>query len=60
VVTLLHCLDSGQSGVWPLGICWHPLELQSEHSPMMDIVMVALAVGFFALSIAYVYACEQL
>jgi len=27
---------------------------------MMDIVMVALAVGFFAASIAYVYACEQL
>jgi len=27
---------------------------------MMDIVMVALAVGFFAVSIAYVYACEQL
>jgi hypothetical protein len=28
--------------------------------PMMDVVMVALAVGFFALSIGYVYACEQL
>jgi len=27
---------------------------------MMDTVMVALAVGFFAASIAYVYACEQL
>jgi hypothetical protein len=27
---------------------------------MMDIVMVALAVGFFAVSIAYVYACAQL
>ena len=27
---------------------------------MMDVVMVALAIGFFALSIAYVYACEQL
>jgi len=27
---------------------------------MMDIVMVALAVGFFAVSIAYAYACEQL
>jgi hypothetical protein len=26
----------------------------------MDVVMVALAVGFFALSIAYVHACEQL
>jgi hypothetical protein len=41
---------------------WHLLgfpELRSEHS-MMDVVMVALAVGFFALSIACVYACEQL
>ena len=28
--------------------------------PMMDAVMVALAIGFFAVSIAYVYACEQL
>jgi len=27
---------------------------------MMDLVMVALAIGFFAASIAYVYACEQL
>ena len=34
-------------------------ELRLEN-PMMDIVMVALAVGFFAVSIAYVYACEQL
>jgi hypothetical protein len=28
--------------------------------PMMDVVMMALAAGFFAVSIAYVYACEQL
>jgi hypothetical protein len=28
--------------------------------PMMDIVMVVLGLGFFAVSIAYVYACEQL
>jgi len=27
---------------------------------MMDVVMMALAAGFFALSIAYVYACEEL
>jgi hypothetical protein len=29
-------------------------------NPMMDIVMMALAAGFFAVSIAYVYACEEL
>jgi hypothetical protein len=34
-------------------------ELRLEF-PMMDVVMVALAVGFFAASIAYVYACERL
>jgi hypothetical protein len=28
--------------------------------PMMDVVMVALAFGFCALSIAYAYACERL
>jgi hypothetical protein len=27
---------------------------------MMDVVMLAIAVAFFAVSIAYVYACEQL
>jgi len=27
---------------------------------MMDVVMLAIGLGFFALSIAYVYACEQL
>jgi len=27
---------------------------------MMDVVMVALAFAFFAVSIAYVYACDQL
>jgi len=29
-------------------------------NPMMDVVMMALAAGFFALSIAYAYACEEL
>jgi preprotein translocase subunit SecG len=54
-----RCLDAGQSIGSPLIICWHFPELRSE-VPMMDVVMVVLAVGFFALSIAYVYACEQL
>jgi hypothetical protein len=31
----------------------------SEH-PMLDIVMLVIASAFFALSIAYVYACDQL
>lgn len=28
--------------------------------PMMDVVMLAIGFAFFALSIAYVYACDQL
>jgi len=27
---------------------------------MMDVLMLALAFGFFALAIAYTYACERL
>jgi hypothetical protein len=30
-----------------------------EHS-MMDVLMLALALGFFALAIGYTYACERL
>jgi hypothetical protein len=30
-----------------------------EHS-MMDVLMLALAFGFFALAIGYAYACERL
>jgi hypothetical protein len=54
-----HCLNAGQSIGSPLVTCRHFPELRLE-LPMMDLVMVALAVGFFGLSIAYVYACEQL
>ena len=33
---------------------------RSEVFPMMDLLMLALGLGFFALSIAYTYACDQL
>jgi hypothetical protein len=56
---LLRCLDADQRGFSSLSIGWHLPELRLE-LPMMDFVMVALAVGLFAVSIAYVYACEQL
>ena len=29
-------------------------------APMMDVVMLAIGFAFFALSIAYVYACDLL
>jgi hypothetical protein len=32
---------------------------QQEHS-MLDIVMLALGLAFFALSVGYAYACERL
>jgi hypothetical protein len=53
-----RCLDQvkAASAHWASGI----LQNCARSIPMMDVVMVALAVGFFALSIAYVYACEQL
>jgi len=38
-------------------ICRH---LKSRSIPMMDVVMLAIGLGFFALSIAYVYACDEL
>ena len=30
-----------------------------EH-PMLDLILIALGLGFFALSVAYVYACDRL
>jgi hypothetical protein len=32
----------------------------SEDDPMLDVLMVALALGFFALSVGYAYACDRL
>jgi hypothetical protein len=32
---------------------------EKEH-PMLDIVMLALGLGFFAAGIGYAYACERL
>jgi hypothetical protein len=51
--------DAGQGSVSPVGIYLH-LQNLVWSTPMMDVVMVASGVGFFALSIAYAYACEQL
>jgi len=32
----------------------------SKDSSMLDVLMVALALGFFALSVGYAYACDRL
>ena len=45
----------------PLGICGNVAGFLFNRSiPMMDLVMLAIAFAFFALSIAYVYACDRL
>jgi hypothetical protein len=31
-----------------------------EESSMLDVVMVALALGFFAVSMGYAYVCDRL
>jgi hypothetical protein len=31
-----------------------------EDCSMLDVLMVALALGFFALSVGYAYACDRL
>jgi hypothetical protein len=31
-----------------------------EESSMLDVVMVALALGFFAVTVGYAYACDRL
>jgi hypothetical protein len=36
-----------------------PQPLHQEHS-MLDIVMLALGLGFFILTLGYAYACERL
>jgi hypothetical protein len=28
--------------------------------PMLDVILLAIALGFFALSVGYAYACERL
>jgi hypothetical protein len=36
------------------------LPISAWSTPMMDIIMLAIAFVFFAATIAYVYACERL
>jgi hypothetical protein len=44
----------------PQGIYWQSGAFITRSIPMMDIVMLAIGFVFFAVSIAYVYACDQL
>jgi hypothetical protein len=64
-------LPAGRRGKWialylPKAACQEQINscvkrLSATRSiPMMDILMVALGFGFFALAIGYTYACERL
>jgi hypothetical protein len=48
-----HNIASGAGEVSPAGCS------RKEFS-MFDILMVPIALGFFALSVAYVFACDEL
>jgi hypothetical protein len=37
-----------------------PITRRNKEHSMMDVLMLALAFGFFALAIGYAYACERL
>ena len=46
----------------PLAFLLHlnvPSRPRKEH-PMLDLVMLAIGLGFFALSVGYAYACDWL
>jgi hypothetical protein len=53
----LCVLDKNQ-GALPLDV--RAVATFARSISMLDVVMLALAFVFFALSIAYVYACDQL
>jgi hypothetical protein len=38
----------------------HRMSVHRKEHPMMDVIMLALGLGFFALSVGYVLACDRL
>jgi hypothetical protein len=49
-------VDAHQDRASESRVCFASL---GEHS-MLDIIMLAIALGFFALSVGYAYACDRL
>jgi hypothetical protein len=37
-----------------------PRNLPQQEHPMLDVIMLALGLAFFALAVGYGYACERL
>jgi hypothetical protein len=52
--------DSDQERAAPLSIYRQSGAFIARRIPMMDVVMLAIGFVFFAVSIAYVYACDRL
>jgi hypothetical protein len=61
-LAFLHgALDARQDGAPVRGICCATWELRVARSnPMLDLIMLAIGLGFFVLSVGYAYACERL
>lgn len=53
-------LDADQGCVPPSASAAPITEILFGSTPMMDTVMMAIGFAMFALSIAYVYACDRL
>jgi hypothetical protein len=43
----------------PVCSAWRRIRRRKEH-PMLDLVLLALGLGFFALSVGYTVACDRL
>jgi hypothetical protein len=56
----LRELDAHQGCKTALGFCWRTAGFLLGDISMMDVIMIAIGVVFFALSIGYVYACDRL
>jgi hypothetical protein len=62
---MLTLVDApGPAGRFAVHCCacrmpWQRLPHRKEQS-MLDVILLAVGLGFFALSIAYVYACDRL
>ena len=57
----MQALDAHQDGASVRGIyCAAPICVSVRSIQMFDLIMLAIGLGFFALSVGYAYACDQL
>lgn len=54
----MHCIGAQRLAGNQRQLC--RISSRNEENPMMDILMLALGFGFFALAVGYTYACERL